>query len=494
MELLMKKLYSILFILLFIFRFEIFPQGVTYSQGPVLNDARTGATGGVLSDGRVVIIGGHGTGFVKLNTAEIWNPSTSTFSLLTMNDYRDYAGVIPLNDGRALIAGGMSSNLGVGQLATMEIFDPANNTFTAVASMTHIRTYNRGTQLGSGKVLIVGSWYEPTSASIGDLYDPSNNICIETGSMVTPRANAFVLPMRDGTALVLGGTGTYGGTSYESIEKYDPGTNSFSLFQNTLLPKDTLWFALYSGSDLPETFQMSNGKYIMLATKADGNKSTYKLFTIDPNTKIIDTLATNPPLPYYDGLSGDSTSYLSPILDKSNNKLYLVSVKGENGGGMIKISTVDLTTHQLYLSSGLIQIPYYFWDSPKLLLKDKRIFVAGGFSTDNFDPVNSTFLLTLEPLGVKDDNNVPVEFSLQQNYPNPFNPSTIIRYSIPKDGFVSIDVYNILGEKVASLFNGNMKAGKSETEFNASKLASGIYICRMQAGSFSSSIKMILQK
>ena len=490
----MKKLYCILFLLIFFNGIDIFPQGATYSHGPLLNDARTSATGGVLGDGRVIIIGGHGTGFVKLNTAEIWDPAGSTFAKYTMNDYRDFAGVVPLNDGRILIMGGCSSDLGVGQLASMEIFNPNNNTFNPVTNMTHIRTYNRGTQLSSGKVLIVGCWFDSTSARIGDLFDPTANTCVETGSLLIPRSNPFVLPMKDGTALVFGGIGPFFGPSYESIEKYDPGTNSFSLFQNKLLPNDTLWFPLYSGSDLPETFQMSNGKYIMLATKTDGIVSKYKLFTVDPNTKMIDTFATNPPLPDYNGVSGDSTSYLSPILDHGNNKLYLVSIKNVSGSGMIKISTLDLTTHKLNIASGLIQVPYYFYDTPKMLLNDKRIFIAGGNITDNFDPVNSTFFLTINPVGVKDEENVPLSFSLKQNYPNPFNPSTIIRYSVPKDGMVSLDVYNILGEKVGGLFNGNIKAGNHETEFDASRLASGIYICRLQSGGYTSSIKMILQK
>ena len=490
----MKNFYCFLLISLFVFRFDLYPQGATFSQGPYLNDARTGAAGGVMGDGKVIILGGHGTDFVKLNTAEIWDPAGSTFTKYTMNDYRDYCAVIPLNDGRAVLAGGMSDNLGVGQLASMEIFDPSNNSFTPIVSMTHIRTWNRGAQLGSGKVLIVGSWYEPTSAAIGDLYDPSNNTCIETGSLVTPRSNPFVLPLRDGTALVIGGNDTYGGTTFESVEKYDPGTNSFSLVQSKLFLADTLWYPIYAMCDLPQMFQMSDKKYIMLATKYDGMTSNYRLFTVDYYTGAIEAFTTDPVLPYYDGVSGDSTSYLSPILDNGNNKLYLVSVKGGNGGGMVKISSVDLTTHKLNVSTGLIQIPYYFWDAPKFLLKDKRIMVLGGNISNNFDPVNSTFFLTINPVGVKDEENVPLSFSLKQNYPNPFNPSTIIRYSVPKDGMVSLDVYNILGEKVAGLFNGNIKAGNHETEFDASRLASGIYICRLQSGGYTSSIKMILQK
>jgi len=88
----------------------------------------------------------------------------------------------------------------------------------------------------------------------------------------------------------------------------------------------------------------------------------------------------------------------------------------------------------------------------------------------------------------------PVEFTLEQNYPNPFNPSTVIKYSIPDNGFVSLVVYNLLGEKVASLVNGVQDAGRYEINFDASNLASGIYVYSLKAGSFSSVKKMLLMK
>ncbi|MBK6912548.1 MAG: T9SS type A sorting domain-containing protein [Ignavibacteriales bacterium] len=88
----------------------------------------------------------------------------------------------------------------------------------------------------------------------------------------------------------------------------------------------------------------------------------------------------------------------------------------------------------------------------------------------------------------------PVEYSLDQNYPNPFNPSTSIKYSVAQDGFVTLDVFNLLGEKVASLINSNVKAGRYELTFDASQLASGIYVYKIVAGNFTSSKKMILLK
>jgi len=92
------------------------------------------------------------------------------------------------------------------------------------------------------------------------------------------------------------------------------------------------------------------------------------------------------------------------------------------------------------------------------------------------------------------DVTIPLEFALEQNYPNPFNPSTVIKYSIPENGFVTLDVYNLLGEKVASLVNGVQDAGRYEVNFDASQLASGVYIYSLRSGSFNLVKKMLLMK
>ncbi|HCY76596.1 MAG TPA: hypothetical protein DHV28_11810 [Ignavibacteriales bacterium] len=90
--------------------------------------------------------------------------------------------------------------------------------------------------------------------------------------------------------------------------------------------------------------------------------------------------------------------------------------------------------------------------------------------------------------------SVITEYSLEQNYPNPFNPSTIIKFQIPKNGFVSIKVYDILGNEITTLVNEEKPKGRYEVNFNSSSLASGVYIYKMQAGSFINSKKMLLLK
>ncbi|HSW55229.1 MAG TPA: T9SS type A sorting domain-containing protein, partial [Ignavibacteriaceae bacterium] len=93
-----------------------------------------------------------------------------------------------------------------------------------------------------------------------------------------------------------------------------------------------------------------------------------------------------------------------------------------------------------------------------------------------------------------DGTTLPVAYSLEQNYPNPFNPSTTIRYQIPKEGMVTLKVYDILGAEVATLVNEEKIAGRYEVNFNASSLASGVYIYRLNVNDYVSVKKMVLLK
>ena len=92
------------------------------------------------------------------------------------------------------------------------------------------------------------------------------------------------------------------------------------------------------------------------------------------------------------------------------------------------------------------------------------------------------------------DDIIANSFSLEQNYPNPFNPSTTINYTLAESSPVTIKVYDVLGSEVATLVNTTQEAGKHNITFDASKLASGLYIYTLNAGSFTSSKKMMLLK
>lgn len=108
---------------------------------------------------------------------------------------------------------------------------------------------------------------------------------------------------------------------------------------------------------------------------------------------------------------------------------------------------------------------------------------------------SKTFSFVAGAVSVEADN-IPMEFSLSQNYPNPFNPSTIIKYTIPTSGFVSLKIFNIQGKEVANLVNEYQPAGTYNYQFLSNKfqLSSGIYFYKLQSGNFSKTNKMVLIK
>ncbi len=93
-----------------------------------------------------------------------------------------------------------------------------------------------------------------------------------------------------------------------------------------------------------------------------------------------------------------------------------------------------------------------------------------------------------------EETSIPQSFYVNQNYPNPFNPSTIISYGIPKNGFVSVKVYNLLGQEIATLFAGYLNAGVHSLTFDASNLSSGVYLYRIQAGNVVETKRMVVMK
>ncbi len=101
---------------------------------------------------------------------------------------------------------------------------------------------------------------------------------------------------------------------------------------------------------------------------------------------------------------------------------------------------------------------------------------------------------SLSVTDVANEESLPNNFSLKQNYPNPFNPSTNISFSIPKEGFTRLKIYNIAGEEVSTLINQQLFAGEYNITFNSTGLPSGIYFYRLTTKEYSETKKMILLK
>ncbi|HMK39178.1 MAG TPA: T9SS type A sorting domain-containing protein, partial [Bacteroidota bacterium] len=85
-------------------------------------------------------------------------------------------------------------------------------------------------------------------------------------------------------------------------------------------------------------------------------------------------------------------------------------------------------------------------------------------------------------------------FRLEQNYPNPFNPSTTITFDLPRAGFTTLKVYDVLGNEVRTLLSGELPAGVHQSRFDGTGLSSGVYFYRLRSGTFTQTMKLIFTR
>ena len=193
------------------------------------------------------------------------------------------------------------------------------------------------------------------------------------------------------------------------------------------------------------------------------------------------------------------TGDLTFTLEHDGVTATLISEVGGNGQDFI--STVLNDNASIPIANGEAPFTGFFIPSNPLSVfngmnayGDWTLNVVDGFAA-NDGVLNSWSLqITLDsPNDIEEEDNLtPDDFVLYQNYPNPFNPSTVINFYLPVSGDVTLKVYDILGREVVTLLNETKNAGSYDVTFNAGGLASGIYLYRIQAGSFVETKKMIL--
>ena len=138
----------------------------------------------------------------------------------------------------------------------------------------------------------------------------------------------------------------------------------------------------------------------------------------------------------------------------------------------------------------------FSWIVPDILTDNCIIKIEGATDGQPYDLSNKPFGIGMAPVAidVTGDSDIPSNFQLNQNYPNPFNPQTTIQFTLPVDDYVTLSVYNLLGQQVDVLFDGYLSKGNHKAIWNGCKFPGGLYIYRIETTHFSDTRKMCLVK
>jgi len=205
--------------------------GIFTPTGSMTN-ARHDHRATLLPNGKVLISGGWNG--APMNSAELYDPSTGTFSVTgNMNSVRSAPAAVLLQNGKVLIAGGVNHTTDNIPLASAELYDPSTGTFTPTGSMITARGGITATLLPNGKVLFAAGYDGKPSGTVtfnsAELYDPSTGTFSSTGNMNSARYGHVATLLSNGTVLLAGGYHYASGTTYSSAEIYNPSTGTFTL-------------------------------------------------------------------------------------------------------------------------------------------------------------------------------------------------------------------------------------------------------------------------
>ena len=321
-------------------------------------------------------------------------------------------------------------------------------------------TFTKGTVVISGK-LATAAVTATTFNGANIFIDPKGFAAITGGTDYSFRSTTgggtSPITFTSGTITIMNPNSTTGASPElamsSSVAPNFSGTSTFVLGQGANTVASAAGFRINLNSvAILNNLTLNTGSdsvALQTAVKVNGNLS----ITGCPG-RIGSTYFTTPSY-VFNGSVAQVTGNILPDTVKN------VTINNASGVTASKQLTI---TDTLFLRAGTLKGPY-----------TARVTVTGGTGVENNAPL-------------------PREYSLSQNYPNPFNPSTAISYQLSANSFVSLKVFDVLGREVATLVNEVKKAGTYSTTWNASGFGSGIYFCKMQAGSFSETKKLVLMK
>jgi hypothetical protein len=357
------------------------------------------------------------------------------------------------------------------------LYNPTTNTYTSKSSLPVTRAYGKMVKVRDSLYYVesIGTTFSSPDGALYK-YDPTADSWTTKATEPTTIQEGGVVVWKDSLIICIGGSTSGFTSTTNTIMVYNPWTNTWTTLSGTV-PTAAMG---YSGECI--------GNEIVIV----GGYTGSAMATLCYRGTIT---ATNPisiswreiTSPYGQGVYRAATS-------KLGNYIFFGPSQGTTLTGQLfafKITDSTTTPCSPSMSPALGNIT----SMPVIQGTDSTyLFTFGGYSSAISDACWKYAFKNIVTGISSNQTTVPTKYSLSQNYPNPFNPVTKINFALPKAGFVTLKIYDMLGKEVRTLVNEYKTASNYSVEFNASALSSGVYFYKISTNEFTDVKKMMLIK
>ena len=352
-----------------------------------------------------VVVGGHTTGFVREQSAEIFKDGAWQYATPGPSIPHDNAGSVTLADGRTLVFGGLGGDSGTGGgIMGIDIYDPATESFSSAGSMTTGRAMCNGVAVGD-RVFMMGAYMG--YSEIIDVWSNGSVSALEN-SLNNGDRYPYLLPKSDETAfLVVGNAGRYDYLS--SVDKVNASTGEITQVTMNVFNE---WIPMWpgEGADTPD-FSIGNGRYLLLCQNMS-NSEAYGIVLVDADTETAQLLLTLPSQILDQTVSWSGYMITNPAVGEA----YVIkTIKVSNTSYTYFIATIDYSNGVVKEIATAKELPVSGLYSGFAILSDGRILVTGGSKTgeSNFDAHNMVLAITPNggPTSIEEINNSCIEGS-----------------------------------------------------------------------------------